>query len=124
MKTRNAEAARLEADYLARVTAAMAGRETSEVDEVIQSVAEYIEEELSGTAEDQVSLVQMANVLEQLGPPEDYAQEERIALGVVAKTIAMTDKNPSNVRTSPNGAGLLVLGLLSFFLGRLRRSPV
>ena len=76
MKPRNAEAARLEADYLARIKAALVGREASEVDEIIQSVKEHIEEELSGQPPGEVSLVQMANVLERLGPPESYVQED------------------------------------------------
>jgi len=76
MKPRTAEAARLEADYLARVKVAIAGREASEIDEIIGSLREHIEEELSETDDDRVGLVQMANVLEQLGPPEAYGQEE------------------------------------------------
>jgi len=76
MKPRNAEAARLETDYLARVKAALASREASEVEEVIQSVKEHIEEELSDDLDGEVSLVQMANVVERLGPPEAYIQPE------------------------------------------------
>jgi hypothetical protein len=76
MKPRTAEAARLEADYLARVKAAIAGREASEIDEIIGSLREHIEEELSDTDDDRVSLVQMANVLEELGPPESYGEED------------------------------------------------
>ena len=75
MKARSAEAARLEADYLARVKAAIAGRDPSEVDEIIESLREHVEEELSETADDEVTLVQMANVLERLGLPETYVQE-------------------------------------------------
>jgi len=79
MKARTPEAARLEADYLARVKAAIAGREPSEIDEIIGSLRDHIEEELSEADDDRVSLVQMANVLEQLGPPEAYSQEEGTA---------------------------------------------
>jgi hypothetical protein len=79
MKPRNTEAARLEADYLARVKVAIAGRGPSEVDEILDSLREHIGEELSEIAEDQVSLVQMANVLERLGSPESYAEGEGIA---------------------------------------------
>lgn len=76
MRKRTVEAARLEQDYFARVRTALAGREMSEVDEVIQSVTEHIEEELSDDLDSEVPLVQMANVLERLGPPETYGQEE------------------------------------------------
>jgi hypothetical protein len=76
MKPRNAEAARLEADYLARVKAALADREPSEVDEILESLCEHIGEELSEVAGDRVTLVQMANLLERLGPPESYAEGE------------------------------------------------
>ena len=87
MKSRSVEAARLETDYLARVKTAIAGREASEVDEIIQSLREHIEEELSEKPDKQISLVQMANVLEQLGPPENYAQEE----GAAATTTIASD---------------------------------
>ena len=75
MKSRTAEAARLEADYLARVRGALADREPSEIDEVMESINAHIEEELSESPGDETTLVQMANVLEQLGPPEAYAQD-------------------------------------------------
>ncbi len=123
MKPRNTEAARLQADYLARVKTALAGGETSEVDEIIQSVREHIEEELSQIAEEQISLVPMANVIERLGPPETYAQEEGVALGVAAKTVAVNDEKPSEGQTSPNGTGLLVLGILSMFFGPFTAIP-
>jgi HAAS domain-containing protein len=76
MKPRSSEAARLEADYLARVRSVLAGRDRSEVEEVIESLREHIEEELSSVAAVEVSLVQMANVLERLGPPELFVPEE------------------------------------------------
>ena len=76
MKPRSTEAARLEADYLARVRVALAGRDASEVDEVIQSVKEHIEEELSEASGDEVNLSQMAKFLEHLGPPESFSPPE------------------------------------------------
>lgn len=77
MRPRNREAARLEADYLERVHAALAGRDPSEVDEVVASVRDHIEEELSeGGKIGEVSLVDMANVLEHLGPPAAYRSPE------------------------------------------------
>jgi len=76
MKPRNAEASRLEADYLHRVRAELKDREQSEVEEVIQSLREHIDEELSDVLDAEVRLVQMANVLERLGPPEAYASED------------------------------------------------
>jgi len=94
MKPRNAEAARLEADYLARVKAALAGREASEIDEIIESLREHVAEELSEAAGDQITLVQMANVLESLGPPESYAQEE----GVTSGTAVVSGPETNNER--------------------------
>lgn len=73
MKPRQPEASRLEADYLSRIGNALTGQDKSEIEEVMQSVREHIEEELSETPGKEVSLVHMANVLERLGPPEDYA---------------------------------------------------
>jgi hypothetical protein len=75
MRPRNAEAARLQADYIARLRAALAGRETGEITEIVQSVQEHIEEALGESGEGEVTLVEMANVLERLGSPEDYASE-------------------------------------------------
>lgn len=79
MKPRNPEASRLEADYLARVRSALAGRETGEVEEVLDAVRAHIEEELTGDLDGQVSLVQMAGVLERLGPPGSYVDESERA---------------------------------------------
>lgn len=73
MRIRNPQAARLEQDYLSRVRAALAGSSPSEIEEVILSVQEHIEEELSQKPPGDVTLVQMADVLERLGPPEEYA---------------------------------------------------
>ncbi len=97
MKPRNAEAARLEADYLTRVKAAIAGREASEIDEIIESLRDHIEEEVSEAADDRVSLVQMANVLEQLGPPEAYALDDGAQPS--GNTAADSRTNPSGSTT-------------------------
>jgi hypothetical protein len=75
MKQRTAEAARLEADYFDRVRRALAGRGASEIEEIVQSLREHIEEELSGEGDSEITLTRVANVLEQLGPPEAYSQE-------------------------------------------------
>ena len=80
MKPRNAEGHRLEADYLARLRAALAGRDPSETSEIVESVRDHIEEALAETAGDEVTLVQMAAVLERLGPPESFADEESSAV--------------------------------------------
>jgi hypothetical protein len=74
MRGRNYEAARMESDYLARVRSALAGNAPSEIDEIIQSVQEHIEAELSENASGEVSLAEMATVLERLGPPDAYGQ--------------------------------------------------
>ncbi len=84
----------MEADYLARVRAALSGCDASEADEIIQSIREHIEEEVAADAAGspalgvagEVSLVRMAAVLEALGPPESYAPEEPERAPVAAQT--------------------------------------
>jgi hypothetical protein len=112
MKPRNAEAARLEADYLAHVKAATAGREPSEVDEILESLRELIGEELSEVAGDQITLVQMANVLEQLGPPEDYAQEEGVERTAAAVSRLKADEEGPRLSKLAIAAALCFPGAL------------
>lgn len=71
MKPRTPEAARLEADYLARVRQTLGSRRGAA--EIAQSVAEHIEEAVAEFKDLEVSLVQMAQVVERLGAPESYA---------------------------------------------------
>lgn len=75
MKSRSAEAAHLESSYLNRVKDSLQSQSPSEVEEIIESLQEHIEEELAEVSNEPVGLVDMANVLEQLGPPETYSQE-------------------------------------------------
>jgi hypothetical protein len=111
MKRRDADAARLEADYIARVRAALADREASEVDEIVQSVREHIEEELSQTPDGEGSAFQMSNVLEQLGAPEAYSESKTVG----AKA---TDRaEPRKGRTSGVAIASLILSCLSFLIG-------
>lgn len=72
MKPRTAEAERLEADYLARVRAALG--ESADAAEICRSVREHIEEAVAEFKDLEVSLVQMAQVIERLGPPESYRE--------------------------------------------------
>ena len=67
MKPRTPEAARLEADYLDRVRQALGSR--SNAAEIVQSVVEHIEEAASEFKGLEVTLVQMAQVVERLGLP-------------------------------------------------------
>lgn len=75
MKTRTSEAGRLEQEYLQRVREALVRWDAGDIDEVIDSVRDHIEEELAGFAGAEVTLVQMASVLERLGPPRAYAEQ-------------------------------------------------
>lgn len=75
MKPRTSEAARLEKDYLDRVRTALAGRDPAEIDDVLLSLREHIEEEVGPDGDEEVRLSRMAAVLERLGPPESYAPE-------------------------------------------------
>ena len=72
MKPRSAEAERLEADYLARVRATLG--ESADAAEICRSVREHIEEAVSEFKDPEVSLVQMARVIERLGPPESFRE--------------------------------------------------
>lgn len=70
MKPRTPEAERLEADYLARIRTALGEKG----DEICRSVREHIEEAVSEFKGEEVTLVQMAQVIERLGPPEAYRE--------------------------------------------------
>lgn len=72
MKPRTAEAERLEADYLARVRATLG--ESADAGEICRSVREHIEEAVAEFKDLEVSLVQMARVIERLGPPDSYRE--------------------------------------------------
>src|SRR5690349_17617133 len=74
MKARAPEAARLEADYLARVRTALAGRSAEEIAEVVESIQMHIDESTTdaGATGMEITLTQMAQVVEQLGPPDAY----------------------------------------------------
>ncbi|MBN1808980.1 MAG: hypothetical protein JW909_07910 [Planctomycetes bacterium] len=73
MKSRNPEALRLENDYLSRLQAALASIRSADADEILQDVRQHIEDALSEIPAAEVSLVQMAGVIESLGPPESIA---------------------------------------------------
>jgi hypothetical protein len=72
MKTRSSEAARMEADYLARVRQALGARRDAQ--EIVQSVVEHVEDAVGEFKDLEVSLVQMAQVIQRLGPPEAFAE--------------------------------------------------
>lgn len=72
MKPRSAEAERLEADYLARVRATLG--ESVEAAEIYESVREHIEAAVAEFKDPEVSLVQMAGVIERLGRPESFRE--------------------------------------------------
>jgi hypothetical protein len=76
MKPRPPEVERLKNDYLDRVKAALTGREESEIEEILESLREHIDFELTENREEPIGLVQMANVLEKLGPPESYIHND------------------------------------------------
>lgn len=85
MKPRNAEAARLEGDYMTRLDAALSGRDTADAAEIAQSIKEHVEEAAAEHDGEEVTRVQMANILERLGPPESYAMgDAMISPGVSA----------------------------------------
>jgi hypothetical protein len=81
MKPRDAEAARLEQDYLARVRVALAGRPEGEIAEVIESVREHIEEAAAALEGPEITLAQMAEIQQLLGPPGAYGEGESRAAG-------------------------------------------
>jgi len=77
MKPRNAEAKRLESDYLERLESSLSGHEKFEINEIVQSVREHIEDALQDFKGTEITLAQMAEVLEQLGPPPKNMPEKR-----------------------------------------------
>jgi len=70
MRPRHPEAARLEADYLGRLAALLAGRAADEATQLYFDVKDRIEEALASQPGDEISRTRMASVLECLGPPE------------------------------------------------------
>ncbi len=72
MKRRTSEAQRLEEDYLARAARALAGE--PEKTDILQSIQDHIAEALADKPEP-VTLSAVAEVLERLGPPEDYGRD-------------------------------------------------
>ena len=95
MKKRNSEANHLEGEYLRRVREALAGGDAAAADDVLQSVREHIEEELADIGGDEVTLVQMATVLEKLGPPESYVDDQPDAAPPVDATFAPIAGSPA-----------------------------
>jgi len=75
MIPRSSEAARLEADYLARLRTTLVGRPPAEIADIVQGVQEHIEDALAEFGGGEVTLVQMARVIERLGSPEAYARD-------------------------------------------------
>lgn len=101
MKPRSSEAGRLEADYLDRVRSALSGRSPDEIDEIIESLREHIEGELSEFPEGEVSLVQMADVLERLGSPDSYREESKQAAPPPLPPIVNTAPVPAAAEREP-----------------------
>jgi hypothetical protein len=71
MKRRQTEADRLELDYLSRVETALAGQPDARG--IVEDLRDHIEEAAAEMPGDEVSLVQMAQILERLGTPESVA---------------------------------------------------
>lgn len=114
MKTRNAEAQRLEGQYLAQLRVALAAHSNSEAAEILQGVRDHIDEALEETAGDEVTAVQMGNVLERLGPPEAFAQEDDSSERAgPATAAAQTSVAPPMVMTPPRVSKLAVASALS-----------
>jgi hypothetical protein len=109
MKRRDQGAQSIEQDYLDRFRSALEGRDASEVEQVIQLVQEQIEKTLSQYPETEVSSIRMADILNRMGPPEDYAKADN----VVARL-----KEAEKSRVDISGAAILSLAfaLSSIFL--------
>jgi len=75
MKPRNEEAARLEKDYLDRLRGILADH--PHAGGIVESVAEHIEEAAGEISSPEISLVQMAQILERLGPPESFVPPDQ-----------------------------------------------
>jgi uncharacterized membrane protein len=73
MKARSSEAARLEADYMTRLKAALGHLSASEKNDILQEIAQHIEDSCEEFAESEISLSQMAQILDRLGAPQVVA---------------------------------------------------
>lgn len=74
-KPRSIEATRLEGDYLARLRSALRYVSESEATEIHDNVTEHIRAAVDELHSDEVSLSQMAAILEELGSPESLIVE-------------------------------------------------
>jgi len=93
MKPRKEEALRLEQSYLERLRVTLDKGDPLDADEIWQNVASHIEEAINEFETSEVTLVQMAEVLERLGPPE--------ALGTEENSHQQEDKGSSRPDTTP-----------------------
>ena len=75
MKPRNAEATRLQEDYLNRLRAILGDH--PHATGIVESVTEHIEEAAGEISSPEISLVQMAEILERLGTPESFVPPEQ-----------------------------------------------
>lgn len=74
-KPRSIEATRLEGDYLARLHEALSHISKSEAIEIEENVTEHIRAAADDLDTDEISLTQMAAILEELGSPEGLIVE-------------------------------------------------
>lgn len=81
MRQRSDEAARLESDYMARLEQALSVLSLQERLEIQQNVRGHVEEALAESGHLEVTLTEMARVLEELGPPSTFVSGAKAAGG-------------------------------------------
>ena len=100
--------------YLQRLRGSLRGTRAVEADEVEQNVREHVEIALAGVPSP-VGAASLADVLEQLGPPEQWlSDEERSAW---RRTMDRLIQGPEDWRLPYLSIGLVTLGLITLPIG-------
>ena len=103
------EAAKMRNDYLRKIRAYVGASTTADPDEVQADVLEHIEQALS-EAEQPVSVEVLSCVLEQLGKPEQWLQEDELSWW--RKMIIHLRTGPEDWRLAYLSLGVLIVGTL------------
>ena len=75
MKQKTQEAIRIESDYLDHVRNALSNLPSVEIEEIIQDVHSHIADAMAEIPDEEISMAQMASILETIGAPESFAEK-------------------------------------------------
>jgi hypothetical protein len=107
MKPRVLKAQIIEDEYMLRLKNALADKDPSQANEIIQNIREHIEEAVNESSENEILEPQMENILKKLGIPEIYVNDY-----LVSHSGIKTDMNsaaPDNNEINKNPAKLFDL---------------